>query len=576
MRIKTKVTLGVAFLFGVTIAIGVLGLYYLKQLSDDANNILTNNYESLEYTKRILDASETHAENPSAVRIMEENIVKQEGNITEPGELEHTALMRSAFDRLRTDSLGKSEQLRNIRKEALAIQELNMKAIVRKNEITQKTAKKASTFLIVIGSVFLLIAFTFIVNFPGYIANPIVQLTNSIKAIANKDYEERLEFSRKDEFEELANAFNRMAEKLDEYEHSNLANLLFEKKRIETIINRMHDPLIGLDENRKILFVNTGALELLSLTEEKLIGKYAPDVAVSNDLLRKLIQGIWEGEENKNEGLLKIYADDKESYFSREIIPISYTPTGEVEPMSIGNVILLRNITPFKEHDLAKTNFIATISHELKTPIASLQMGVQLLRDDRIGSLNQEQQRLVQTVSDEASRLAKITNELLDLAQVETGNIKLNLQMVDPSEIIENAFEAVKFQADQQHIVVETNLDKELPPIRVDKDKTTWVLINFLTNAIRHSPQNGQIIIRANRENGHLQFSVKDFGMGIDPKYKDKLFDRFYQVPGAVTRKGTGLGLSISKEFIEAQGGTIEVESELGQGSTFKFSFVVS
>lgn len=575
MRIKTKVTIGISFLFGVTLAIGALGLYYLHRLSDQANNILKNNYESLEHTNRILNASETVFESPLAIGTIRENILEQERNITEPGEQANTARMRNAFERFVSDSLDRHGQLGIIRREALAIQELNMKAIVRKNEITQRTARKASTFLIGVGSVFALIAFTFIVNFPGYIANPITQLTNSIKAIANKDYEERLRFSRKDEFEELANAFNRMAEKLDEYEHSNLANLLFEKKRIETIINRMHDPLIGLDENRKILFVNTEALELLSLTEDKLIGKYAPDVAINNDLLRKLIQGIWDAGETKNEGLLKIFADDKESYFNREIIPISFTPTGETEPRPIGNVILLRNITPFKEHDLAKTNFIATISHELKTPIASLQMGVQLLRDDRIGALNQEQQRLVQTVSDEASRLAKITNELLDLAQVETGNIKLNLQLVDPSEIVENAFEAVKFQAEQQHIVVEKNLDKELPPIRVDKDKTTWVLVNFLTNAIRHSPQNGQIIIRANRENGHLQFSVKDFGMGIDPKYKDKLFDRFYQVPGAVTHKGTGLGLSISKEFIEAQGGIIAVESELGQGSTFKFSFKV-
>lgn len=576
MRIKTKVTIGVAFLFGVTLTMGVLGLYYLNRISGQANNILKNNYESLEYTKSILEASEMVADDTSVLRIIDENIQKQEANITEPGELEHTSKLRNAFDRIVSDSVVRSDQLRMLRSEALAIQELNMKAIVRKNEVVQGTARNASTFLIVIGSAFGLIAFTFIVNFPGYIANPIIKLTNSIKAIANKDYEERLEFNRKDEFEELATAFNRMAEKLDEYEHSNLANLLFEKKRIETIINRMHDPLIGLDENRRILFVNTEALELLSLTEDMLIGKYAPDVAVSNDLLRKLIQGIWDTADIKNEGLLKIYADDKESYFSREIIPISYTPTGELGPQPIGNVILLRNITPFKEHDLAKTNFIATISHELKTPIASLQMGVQLLRDERIGTLNSEQQRLVQTVSDEASRLSKITGELLDLAQVETGNIKLNLQLVDPSEIVDNAFEAVKFQAEQQHIVLEKNLDKDLPSLRVDKDKSTWVLVNFLTNAIRHSPQNASIVISAARENGSVRFSVKDFGMGIDPKYKDKLFDRFYQVPGAVTRKGTGLGLSISKEFIEAQGGTIGVESELGQGSTFKFSFKVS
>jgi len=577
MRIKTKVTLGVAFLFGITLIIGGVGLFYLNRLSDDARNILTDNYETLEYTKRILDACEIlPIDSVAAITIIEENLLKQEDNITEPGEGELTGVLRGAFEEFKRNSRN-AEQLSVIRKQALAIQEMNMKAIVRKNEITQQTAGQASTYLLVVGTIFLLIAFTFTVNFPGYIANPIIKLTSSIKAIANKDYEERLMFNRNDEFEELGSAFNSMAEKLDEYEHSNLANLLFEKKRIETIINRMHDPIIGLDENRRILFVNTEALELLNLKEENLIGEYAPDVAIHNDLLRKLIKQLTVEKNvknhNENDSLIKIYADNKESYFSREIIPISFTPTGEKEAQSIGNVILLRNITSFKEHDLAKTNFIATISHELKTPIASLQMGVKLLQDDRIGTLNNEQQRIIQTVNDETDRLLKITGELLDLAQVETGNIKLNLQPVDPGEIVENAFEAVKFQAEQQHIRLEKNVEDQLPVIRVDKDKTTWVLINFLTNAIRHSPENANVVIRTSKEDGHLLFSVRDFGMGIDPKYKEKLFDRFYQVPGGVTRKGTGLGLSISKEFIEAQGGNISVESELGKGSTFSFSF---
>src|SRR4029077_6877119 len=138
---------------------------------------------------------------------------------------------------------------------SLAIQKLNMQAIVKKNELTQTTAGNASTYLIIIGTVCVLCTFTFIVNFPGYVADPIVQLTNSIKSIANKDYEERLHFDRKDEFEELADVFNAMAEKLDEYEHSSLAKILFEKKRIETIINRMTDPIVGLDENSMVVFV---------------------------------------------------------------------------------------------------------------------------------------------------------------------------------------------------------------------------------------------------------------------------------------------------------------------------------
>jgi NtrC-family two-component system sensor histidine kinase KinB len=237
-------------------------------------------------------------------------------------------------------------------------------------------------------------------------------------------------------------------------------------------------------------------------------------------------------------------------------------------------VILLKNITPFKELDLAKTNFIATISHELKTPIASLQMGAKLLQDPRVGPLNDEQSRIVHTVNDETQRLMKITGELLDMAQVETGNIKLNLTTVRANDLIEQACEAVKFQAEQRHIKLHLDIPDKPASVQADKDKTIWVLINFLTNAIRHSPENGEVFIRYFDEGERVIFTVKDSGMGIEPKHLEKIFDRFYRVPGSDPKKGTGLGLSICKEFIEAQRGTVSVHSEMGRGSEFSFTLL--
>ncbi len=166
-----------------------------------------------------------------------------------------------------------------------------------------------------------------------------------------------------------------------------------------------------------------------------LIGKYAPDVALKNDLLRNLIA------DKGNSAALKIFADDKESYFSKEILNIT------AEDKAIGSVILLRNITQFKELDLAKTNFIATISHELKTPIASIKMSLKLLEDERIGNLNVEQKKLVSHIKDDSQRLLSITGELLDLAQVETGKITLEKQLAEPRAIIDYANNALKVQA---------------------------------------------------------------------------------------------------------------------------------
>lgn len=570
MRIKTKVTLGVLFLFMVIVTIGGVGLFYLAALSDEAKNILADNYESLEYTKGIIRACDNlTADSVGASASIQHNLQLQEENVTEPGEKELTLQMALAFRDLQTGGIntGNISKLRNA---AIAVQEINMKAIIRKNELTRATAEQASNYLIIIVTLCTLAAFTFIVNFPGYVANPIVQLTKSITSIAEKNYEERLHFDRKDEFEELAKAFNQMAEKLDEYEHSNLARILFEKKRIETIINRMSDPVIGLDASNNIIFANEPATGILNLTQDALIGHYAADVAVNNDLFRSLLKN----DDGNGTRLIKAVIHGKENYFSKENISVSYVPTGELEKVNIGSVILLKNVTSYKELDLAKTNFIATISHELKTPLASLQMCIKLLNDTRVGELNPEQKSIIHTLNDELARLSKITNELLDLSQVETGNIKLNIRKIDPREVIRLATDAVRFQADRKEITLGIETDNNIPLIQGDLDKATWVLVNFLTNAIRYSPEKENISIECHKHGKDVVFSVEDRGAGIEEKYAAKIFDKFFQVPG--TQTGTGLGLAISKEFIEAQGGTISLHTTVGEGSKFIFTLPAS
>lgn len=562
MKIKSKVSVGVFVLFAFILAMGGVGLYYINELARDTKNILKDNYESVEYVKRMMQVSDSlEIDSASAAKILLEIILAQEKNITEVGEAELTRLLRNDINKL--IQLPSQSKI-TFRQHALAVAELNLSAIHKKSDLAVQTASKATTYLIIASSLIGLIAFVLIVNFPGYVANPIIQLTSSIKAIAKKEYEERLHFDRKDEFEELAIAFNQMAEKLDEYEHSNLAQILFEKRRIETIINRMNDPVIGLDEKKKIVFANEQSLQLLNLSSESLVGHYAPDVAVENDLLRSLIREDTDPEKSR---LLKIVVNGKENYFSKESIAIRYTPTGEKETITIGQVILLKNVTSYKELDLAKTNFIATISHELKTPIASLQMCAKLLGDQRVGQLNPEQYKIVHTLGDESARLAKLVNELLDLSQVETGNLKLKLEAVSPSIILEQALESVKFHAERKKVQIKVDIASSMPPIKADAEKTTWVLINLLTNAIRHSPENGTVQIDVSQSEKHVAFSVEDQGGGIEPKYLNKIFDKFFQVPGST--KGTGLGLAISKEFIDAQQGKIQVDSTFGKGSIF-------
>jgi PAS domain S-box-containing protein len=560
IRLKTKLTVSLVFLFSVIVLFGVLGLFYINRLSNEGRLVLQNNHESLVYCNRMLQALEDLPVDKNAMATFRENLEKQQKNVTEVGEKEATEDLARNFKELLADPAD-SSNYSDIRRSINKIEGLNEMAIVRKNGTAQQTAENAKNVLTILFTILTLVAFTFIFNLPGIISDPIRSLSEGILAVSGKDYKKRIYLQRGDEFGDLANAFNTMAEKLDEYESSNLAQMQFEKSRIETIINQMRDGIIGLDEKRNILFLNAVAEKLLGLREAAISGLYAPDVAVTNDLMRTLLQ------DNSEKKELKIYADNKESYFNKDVLDVTNKET------IIGQVIVLRNITPFHELNEAKTNFIATVSHELKTPLSSIKMSARLLTDLRVGALNGEQQELIRSITDDADRLLKITGELLNMSQVETGNIQLKLQPASPGMIVDQAVQAVLFQAQQKRIQIQTAVGENLPLIQADVEKTSWVLINFLTNAIKYSPEESGVEVAAFRKSDKVEFIVKDQGRGIEEKYLPRIFDRYFKVPGTHDRNGTGLGLSISKEFIEAQGGRIWVNSQLGEGSSFGFSF---
>ena len=240
VRIKTKLSLGLGFLFAVIVLLTVAGLYALNRLSSDAQAVLQDNYITLQFVENMRKSLDTYEaylsdERPAPgaregfIQVFETNLAKQEGNITEAGEMEATQSLRSQFEALKKDPDFSNNREILIRDLLHRISDVNMFAIVRKNEAARETAEQANVLLGIIAVLCFLISFVFIVNFPGYIADPIRQLTESIRQIADKNYSERLFFKSRDEFGELATAFNDMASRLDAYEHSNLAELLFEK-----------------------------------------------------------------------------------------------------------------------------------------------------------------------------------------------------------------------------------------------------------------------------------------------------------------------------------------------------------
>ena len=570
MRIKTKLNLGVGLLFLMIIILSLVSAFYIFSIKKDTENILKANYNTLEYSRNmLLSLDEISTDANHAIITFKENLLNQTKNITESGEKKVTDNLKENFTLLEKNTADEAVKTQ-IRKDIFAIMKLNLDAIKQKSDIAKRTAETANFSIAIVGTLCFLIAFNLLVNLPNNIASPIKELTLSIKEIANKNYSERVHFTNHNEYGDLAKSFNTMAQKLQEYNNSNLYKLFFEKKRLETLINNMHDPIIGLDNEGIVLFMNDEALKIIGMKLEDIIGKSASALASSNDLIRSLI--LKEDTDSPKKQPLKIFAHGKESYFDKEILNITITPTGEEKEINIGDVIILRNITLFKELDFAKTNFIATVSHELKTPIASIKLSLKLLENAKTGDMNDDQKQLVESIKDDSQRLLKITGELLNLSQLETGNIQLNIEKSNPYHIVDYAVEAVKVQADQKQIKLVIEADKNLPDINADNEKTCWVLINFLTNAITYSPSQSKITIRLKKtDEQHIIYQVIDSGKGIDSRYKDKVFDKYFQIPGS-NKSGTGLGLAICKDFIEAQNGRINLDSELGSGSTFSIT----
>lgn len=580
LHIKDKLRLGLLFLFGLVLLLAVLGIGFVYRLQRDSGAILTDNHRSLVYVREMQQVVDGLAEGRRVnTEPLVENLRLEEANLTEVGEGDAVRQVRQEWEAFRRDSA--LARLPVVRQALYRIQDLNMQAIVRKNDAAVRSAETATLIIGILGTLCVLIAFSFALNFPSYIAEPLRQLTEGIRAVAARNYQARMRVNAKDEFGEVAAAFNGMVDKLDEYENSNLAKILFEKRRIETIIANLRDAVVGLDETKKVLFANSVALKLLNLKEAELVGKYAPDVALKNDLFRTLLNGQTDGKE------LNIYADDRESFFVREAFDVEAEeeaplrlPDGGREGIQqlvvpkktrIGQVILLKNVTEYHDLDAAKTAFIATVSHELKTPLASANIGLKLLEKDVAPTLNPEQRAIIADLQQDNQRLIRLVSELLDLAQLETGRLNLTIGTVMAHDLIEYATATTKQALGEKRLTLRVDVAHDARAFRADHEKAAWVLTNLLTNAIKYSDEGGEIAVTArNGPSDTVLLSVRDHGPGIPPDLQEKIFQPYFKT---ATRSGTGLGLSISREFMVTMQGRVRLESAVGQGSTFTLEF---
>jgi signal transduction histidine kinase/HAMP domain-containing protein len=580
MTIKTKITLGFLAILALLVSLGGYAHHTVQRLDRSSRTILQENFYSVQLGQRMLqaldDAEARPADAQGLVRFRE-HLWRGAGNVTEPGEqplVDSLARVLAAVTALPPGATGQPEVLGQLRRLTHRLVALNMGALTRRNEQANRTAEEASRYLLAFVAVSLLVALGLVLGVPEAAVRGLRKLSASIEHAAQGDFAASIPVASRDEFGQVGRAFNRLLVHLNEFRNTNLAEVLTERNRVASIVQTLDEALFLLDEARVVLVANPPACALLGMPENHVVGHAADRLAQVNSVMKALLPLVISRTAESQPFTL---TRDGEAHHYRLLVhnETCFNPIrGQVE--FLGTVVALHNVSDFKRLDEAKSQFLATASHELKTPLSTIHFHLKLLQDQRVGPLNAEQQQMVATLQQENQRLLKLTRDLLDVARLESGAIPLNPQPTAVAALVAAATGPLQLQLSPKGLTLDVALPPDLPLVRADVEKTAWVLLNLLANAVRYSPEAGRIVVSA----AHLparravQVSVQDFGPGIAREHQEHIFQRFAQVPDAegADRTGSGLGLSISREFITTQGGQLGVRSAPGAGSTFFFT----
>ena len=421
---------------------------------------------------------------------------------------------------------------------------------------------------------------TMMVRLPRMVVRPLRRLHVDMQRVAGPGAATRVGVGRRDEVGTIATAVNRVLSQAQDERRATLAQLFTERNRMDSLVRSLDEGLLLLDEQKTIVLANPVACDLLGLPQAALLGKQAEVVADTNASLRELLVPLAEANmagDAVPDPVFTFPHKGDAPHYQLSISPIETTggaPAGRAAPG--GYIFCLRNVSDFKKLDEVKSGFLATISHELKTPLASIKLSLMLLQNER--TTDAERQVLATGIGEETQRLLQMVGQLIDVARLDAGvGIKLNVQPMHLAEVVHYATQTVQPQLLDKEVRLELQLAEALPEVHGDVEKTTWVLINLLSNAIRYSPVGCPLVIRAVQWGEMVRVSVEDCGPGIPAEYHKRIFERFAGVPGQVGHgNSSGLGLSISREFIGAQGGQLWVESQPEIGSRFLFTLPVA
>jgi len=590
---KRRIFFGLAPLFLLLLAMGIYAVTLFAKLGSRVDVILRENFRSVLAGQQMKETAERmdsallfalageeergralYAENQPLFRA---GLRTELGNITLPGEAELAQEVKQSHERYSAraeiflatpDSTARREMYFNemlplftkIKNTAQEIIHINQENMSQADREARKLAAESTRYMIFAIAAGIGGAIFFAVRLQGSILRPIRALTAVSKELGEGKLDQVVPVTSQDELGQLADTFNKMATKLRAYRQVMGDQILQARQMTEITFSAFPDPIIALTADGRIDFTNPAATKFLHECGQT--DALPPGVQAEVD---RIFKGAPDFLPTSFERVIVFRVGDHEVFMLPRVIGMR-DEAGNI----FGAAVILQDVTRLRLLDEVKTNLVSTVSHELKTPLTSVRMGLHLLLEERIGTLNNKQTELLLAAREDSERLLRMINDLLDLAKLESGKAVLPSEVMEPSELVESASQDLRAIVESRGSRLVTKTEPGLPKVFVDAPQIAHVFSNFVSNAVKHSRAGEPIVLAAKSHEGNIRFSVIDQGSGIPAQYRAQLFDRFFRVPGSEVT-GAGLGLAIAREIVLAQGGTIGVDSTPGHGSEFYF-----
>lgn len=428
------------------------------------------------------------------------------------------------------------------------------------SNLSEMDASMRQTQNVILQAILLSVLFTVVVSFiiAKSVTDPINDITDKANKLAKGDFSQFVEVKSDDEIGKLSETYNFLTSELTR----NISDLNNEKSKMETVINYMADGLIAIDTDGYIIHCNPKAMELLDLdVREVAEGQLNAGLEFFKEIVRT---------GDGDTGSVNVEMDEN-------VIRINYAPYEDREEGKNGVVYVVQDITEDNKLEIMRREFVANVSHELKTPITSIKSYTETILSGMVDDPEMQQQFL-EVVNSEADRMNRIVRDLLDLSNFDVKAMRFDFEYHDYVELLHKTIMKVQATANKRRQTISLSNDLEKLVGHFDYDRMEQVVLNILSNAIKYTPDEGDIYVDLHVVNDDAIIRIRDTGMGIPDEDVTRIFERFYRVDKARSREqgGTGLGLSIAKEIVDAHGGRIDVYSKVDEGTTVGIAIPLS